>query len=1074
MAVTAETRTHLIGLSVVMLGSAPGTDLLNEWVAAYEDGMSLDDIANHIAASDAFLAKYPAFLTNGEFAESFLDDLMGSESVPAAIVAAAGDIVAALLNDGMSRGSLALNVVAAMADISGRGEDHPAYGDLGMVAMALSNKIAVAEYYTVDLRQASSNSRVLREIDSDTGLADIMGSIGDYLDPAAPILLTNLRDNIEGTVGNDLIIAEPDPNGNDTLDSFDVIDGGAGYDTLEVYVSDTALGHVLESINGNHADVTNVEKAYLSSRTAINVDLSGWEGLQEVVLGRFGGASDVSVTVDGATVNTGRTFGGKVTIAGAGGAVDLMAGKTSAVTVSGKHATSVMVDGGMRVTANGDAIASVSVDGVQRDNGADNMPGSSDGEMVTVSATNGNLTPSATVTQYGTPNTAGTDFEAIPNGAANPTTTYYLAATQPSYLAVGEVVVTTVQADAKGYIANSADSASVMVTSKMIGSVSIANTEAIVEVTNGADAAMDLSVMADKFAMGELHLDGKGAAANVMIDVAGDSSFDLTSGAKAVSVSGAGKLTLGLAGSAGTVESVTLGGAGAVTIDAMGLGKLKAVDASGSSGANSISNVGASVTSVTGGSGSDTVSVTAYAGDGLAANLGAGDDTFSSGAGNAKSAIDGGDGRDTLKLTADGMLNADKKSIYSNFEVLDIGGSATATYNVALLGVDTVKVSKDTAAGATATLSGMADGMGIDATAATARIVHDMKDRTAGDKRYSGELDVSLMAKGGETDAKGGPGTGVATLTLQADAEIEYLNVDSSATPGGKAAAGDYTNVLTLDLADGNTAASIEVIRVTGNAQLDLRGDTTNNDNNPLSLVKVLDAAGNSGGVTFTAVGNAAVDLIGGSGDDKLTGADGKDVIMGGAGKDVLKGGNNDDTITGGAGMDTLDGGDGTNVFKYGSVSESSMSAYDTIDNWGGGTNFISLGKAIFGGLYRSNSPLREVTGDGAINSRDGADSTTNDSLKDWIGDGNGVFEKSTGTGLNVTTTQHAITTVTELYWEDTNGNGTYENGTDTDLSRTWILIDVDADGDFDAATDIVIALTGTLDLTDSGDQFTA
>ncbi len=33
MAVTAETRTHLIGLSVVMLGSAPGTDLLNEWVA---------------------------------------------------------------------------------------------------------------------------------------------------------------------------------------------------------------------------------------------------------------------------------------------------------------------------------------------------------------------------------------------------------------------------------------------------------------------------------------------------------------------------------------------------------------------------------------------------------------------------------------------------------------------------------------------------------------------------------------------------------------------------------------------------------------------------------------------------------------------------------------------------------------------------------------------------------------------------------------------------------------------------------------------------------------------------------
>ena len=345
-----------------MLGSAPGTDLLNGWVAAYEDGMSLDDIANDIAASDAFLAKYPAFLTNGEFAESFLYNLMGSESVPAELVAAAGEIVTGLLNDGMSRGSLALAVVGAMAEISAAGESHPAYADLGMVAMALSNKIAVAEYYTVDLRQASPNSRVLRDIDSETGLADIMDSIGDYLDPAPPILLTNLRDNIEGTVGNDLIVAEPDRNGNDTLDAYDVIDGGAGYDTLEVYVTDTTAGHVLDSINGNHADVTNVEKAYLSSRTNIKVDLSGWEGLQEVALGRFGGTNDVSVTVDGATVSTARTFGGDVTIAGAGGAVDLMAGKTSVVTVSGKHATSVMVKGGMSVTANGAAIASVSVD----------------------------------------------------------------------------------------------------------------------------------------------------------------------------------------------------------------------------------------------------------------------------------------------------------------------------------------------------------------------------------------------------------------------------------------------------------------------------------------------------------------------------------------------------------------------------------------------------------------------------------------------------------------------------------------------------------------------------------------
>ena len=47
MAVTAETRTSLIGLSVVMLGSAPGTDRLNDWVNAINDGMSWKTRESH-------------------------------------------------------------------------------------------------------------------------------------------------------------------------------------------------------------------------------------------------------------------------------------------------------------------------------------------------------------------------------------------------------------------------------------------------------------------------------------------------------------------------------------------------------------------------------------------------------------------------------------------------------------------------------------------------------------------------------------------------------------------------------------------------------------------------------------------------------------------------------------------------------------------------------------------------------------------------------------------------------------------------------------------------------------------
>ena len=77
MAITAATRTQLIGLSVAMLGQAPGTDRLNHWVADIDDdAMSVEDLANHIAESEAFQSEYPAFLTSMEFAEAFLGNVL--------------------------------------------------------------------------------------------------------------------------------------------------------------------------------------------------------------------------------------------------------------------------------------------------------------------------------------------------------------------------------------------------------------------------------------------------------------------------------------------------------------------------------------------------------------------------------------------------------------------------------------------------------------------------------------------------------------------------------------------------------------------------------------------------------------------------------------------------------------------------------------------------------------------------------------------------------------------------------------------------------------------------------------
>ncbi|MCY4203088.1 MAG: cadherin repeat domain-containing protein, partial [Aestuariivita sp.] len=218
--------------------------------------------------------------------------------------------------------------------------------------------------------------------------------------------LTFLRDNIVGTDDDDTIIAQPDSRGNATLDSLDTIDGGDGYDLLQIF----DIEEDASVTEFDEADVSNVEHVYMSSRNGIDLDLSAWEGLELLQLARFGKDDDVTVTVDNAEVTTKRTFGGEeVSITGAKGALDLMASKETAVKVSsGAHTTSVMVKGGKSVDigkTNGagqsDTIASVSIDGVQRDLGADDARGDNVGlKTVTVRADNDTGQPSATAPRY--------------------------------------------------------------------------------------------------------------------------------------------------------------------------------------------------------------------------------------------------------------------------------------------------------------------------------------------------------------------------------------------------------------------------------------------------------------------------------------------------------------------------------------------------------------------------------------------------------------------------------------------------------------------------------------------------
>ena len=707
-------------------------------------------------------------------------------------------------------------------------------------------------------------------------------------------------------------------------------------------------------------------------------------------------------------------------------------------------------------------------------------------------------------------------------------TTYYISAEAlPTgvTLSPGHVLVTSDITKAEGYVAavsagttGAGEEPTLTVNSDAIKMVHLHNTTATVLVNNNSMTAdkkpmpEDLELTVNKYgtkaAEGKLCVAGSGSAHNIALMVEGDSWVNLNSNAvKALDVTANAKLDLGVYkfdakgnqnGASNTLETVKITGAGDVTMAALaGLSKLKTIDASMSEGkSNHFKSTAAlaALETVMGGSGKDKVELVSAAsgklaaihtrgGDdtvkitgahrtkGLEVKLGDGDDTFEgNNGGNKNSQIDGGDGRDTLKLSAPDATFKDgtaTKSVYSNFEILDVGGGA-GTYDVGRLGVDTVVARGGTAAGVT--LKNMADGMGItvhgDSTKTTtpATITHQLPDPL---RRSSGELEVNLLAIGGAKDTKIAT-KGVVSLNLTADSDVEGITVDSSSTVGGSATkeatmkpgAANYENTLTLS---GISQTEVEDITVTGNAGLMIGGILGTN------AIDLIDASRNTGGVTFDGSvrtsTTAEYELIGGAGVDKLTGGDGDDEIEGGAGGDTLTGGDGDDEIEGGAGGDTLTGGDGDDMFVIRADSDSQLSfnaagtmalGVDTITDFkiGGDADKIVLPKSLFDSFQGTIKG-----GDGSntvdVNTGTGTGGTTLKKHLEASATKNGFFETETPTsnGFGGTISKHSVAVIRE----DTDG--------DTNVDYTWIFIDIDADGDLDLSIDHAIRLTDGLNL---------
>ncbi len=1032
-----------------MLGKAPGTALLNEWYGVYNasvgKGMSPEDalleLANHIAASSAFTSMYPFFITNAEFARDFLTAALGE--APSAEVLA---LATGLLNGGMGRGEMGLLAVQQLFEIRMQGESHPAYGDFGGLAMMFANKVEVATYYTVTKRWEGDSASVLGGV---TGDGDSVTAAKEAIDmmrrPGKSFELTTGVDRLDGTLGDDTFVATEK-----TLTGVDRLDGGEGMDTLEL----SSSGSDDDVSVSSGASVMHIETLMVDSGGDFEADLmSGWEGLKEVVLSDVAG--DVELDAGGAAVSSKSLEGGTVEIMNAA-VINLEdVSESTQVNIFGTDTTtSVMVEGGKGVevgksTAHSETVKSVTLDGVHDGMGDDKK-------------------------RYG---------ENTPAKEAEGET--------PAVAAV-----------------NNEDRVPVHIFSKAIESVDLRNTNTTLLVENAAKDMTELTAVVDRFgntANGHGKLCLKGIE-DLMIEVKGDSNIRLASDQiKTVAVSGGGDLTLDVTKFAPAVAKKAT--------DVKPSETLESIDASEASGAVKIAALNKSVMSYMGSMGKDDVSVKEFNAKGLTANLGAGDDMFTAtNVKTGKSRIDGGAGMDTLVLKE--KIGANLKGAgdaYMNFETITLeAGGGSGTYDAKELDIDNLKVTGGTGAGGV-TFKNLMSGTGLavsskkptaadeskpletKATATTAVVSYMLED---GDDE---DLMLHLHTSGGSVDEKLDLGirNPKTALTLTVDEDVEELTVHSTATVSSKdVKTTDYVNQLTVT---GNDSG-VEKLKITGDAPV-IVFRTIGGETKQLKSLTYVDATENTAGLYFIVSGGSGgpdIEMHGSPANDILVGMGGntgKSTLMGNDGDDVLAGLYGPDKITGGAGGDRIFLGAANvavtqNYVDYQSSSESlDDNAEDMIIYKAASDSQVSFGDKIagfdliFNFEVRSGknedkidlSPIVDLTGSlQDLNDTNKKNKDKTEDLKTAVGDGKDLFVADATDDAFASTNSVVFVRTTEVHANikhpeggifSLNNNVSFIPGDDTKIQLTWVLVDVDGDGDFSAGTDMAIALAGHIDL---------
>lgn len=499
------------------------------------------------------------------------------------------------------------------------------------------------------------------------------------------------------------------------------------------------------------------------------------------------------------------------------------------------------------------------------------------------------------------------------------------------------------------------------------------------------------------------------------------------------SIAATGANALTFTDSAATLTTATITGAGSVDLTGAALSALTSLDASASTGAikAEITTAAKAVTVKTG-AGNDVIDVDAVATTKSSVSLGAGNDTVYVGGklANFDKGLDGGDGTDIISITDGATLTATTAKYITNFETLDVSGGK-GNYDVSLNSFATVQINEAIAgalAGAvdfknagdafTLNISSKAKTDGNFAVGNTIAVTgKDYAGTTAGGDAETFTLSATIHDGNKDNTADGNINANTITV---AGVEKLVISANVGTLDGGTDALKASAHTLTAKI----VAAQAESLTITGDASVDLSGVST------IGVLTKVDASGSTGNVKIDLSTHAkAISYTGSDGVDTYAGSAAGSVIYTGKGADLI------DLTASSGGTAVRD----TFVLKAATDSQIGDSSKDGKITIAADTGFDAITKFETGG--GATADRIDLTNFG------------------FTGAQRGVEDVSA-----LVTNATDLTNVADLFSSVAGDRGVAFSVIGTD---TWIFVDANKDGNFTAADDIVVKLTGVASLSE-------